>query len=212
MHSDKSPGSDGLPAEFYSTFWNEIAGPLLKALNHAYETGNLSITQKRGIIKLIPKKDADPHLIKNWRPLTLFNCDYKIATKAIANRLKNVIPKLIDNDQTGFIKGRFIGENILLIDSIIKYASSKNIPGLLSSIGVGGTRSILICYQTQLKYYFPYNGFQLLISYFGNYTFFCSTIFGFGDKTPQLWRDVMLSYYQVKNYMIKYSRNQLNGT
>ena len=104
---------------------------MLKALNHAYETGNLSITQKRGIIKLIPKKDADPHLIKNWRPLTLLNCDYKIATKAIANRLKNVIPKLIDNDQTGFIKGRFIGENILLIDSIIKYASSKNIPGLL---------------------------------------------------------------------------------
>ena len=42
-----------------------------------------------------------------------------------------MIPKLIDNDQTGFIKGRFIGENILLIDSIIKYASSKNIPGLL---------------------------------------------------------------------------------
>ena len=104
---------------------------MLKALNHAYETGNLSITQKRGIIKLIPKKDADPHLIKNWRPLTLLNCDYKIATKAIANRLKNVIPKLIDNDQTGFIEGRFIGENILLIDSIIKYASSKNIPGLL---------------------------------------------------------------------------------
>ena len=71
-HSDKSPGSDGLPAEFYSTFWNEIAGPLLKALNHAYETGNLSITQKRGIIKLIPKKDADPHLIKKLEAVNSF--------------------------------------------------------------------------------------------------------------------------------------------
>ena len=71
------------------------------------------------------------HFIKNWRPLTLLNCDYKIAAKAIANRIKTVIPKLINSDQTGFLKGRFIGENIRLIDSIIKYASESNIPGLL---------------------------------------------------------------------------------
>ena len=72
--------------------------------------GALSISQRRGIIKLIPKKDADPHFIKNWRPLTLSNCDLKIATKAIANRIKKVIPKPFNNDQTGFLKGRFIGE------------------------------------------------------------------------------------------------------
>ena len=68
---------------------------------------------------------------KNWRPLSLLNCDYKIAAKAIANRIKSVISKLIDNDQTGFLKGRFIGENIRLVDNIINYASEKNIPGLL---------------------------------------------------------------------------------
>ena len=65
------------------------------------------------------------------RPLTLLNCDYKIATKATANRIKMVIPKLINNDQTGFLKGRFIGENIRLIDSIINYAAEQHIPGLL---------------------------------------------------------------------------------
>ena len=59
------------------------------------------------------------------------NCDYKIAAKAIANRLKNVIPKIINNDQTGFLKGRFIGENIRLIDGIINHTKSNNIPGLL---------------------------------------------------------------------------------
>ena len=112
-------------------FWPDISTPLVNALNHAYETDQLSITQKRGIIKHIPKNDAEPYFIKNWRPLTLLNCDYKIAVKAIANRLKNVLPTLINHDQTGFLKGRFIGENIRLIDSIICYARENNIPGLL---------------------------------------------------------------------------------
>ena len=91
------------------------------------------MTQRRGIIKLIPKKkDAEPFLIKNWRPISLLNCDYKISAKATANRFKHVLPNLIDSDQTGFLKGRFIGENIRLIDAIIKYAAAKkkNIPGL----------------------------------------------------------------------------------
>ena len=70
-------------------------------------------------------------VLKNWRPMSLLNCDYKIAAKAIANRLKQVLPKLIDNDQTGFVKGRSIAENIRLIDGIIKYTAENNIPGLL---------------------------------------------------------------------------------
>ena len=104
---------------------------LIRALNYAYETGQLSVTQRRGITRLIPKKDAEPFYIKNWRPLTLLNCDYKIAAKSIANRLKPSLPNLINYDQIGFIKGRFIGENIRLIDSVIFYAEEKNIPGLL---------------------------------------------------------------------------------
>ena len=131
MGTEKTPETDGLPAEFYKVFWNDISTILIRALNYAYETGQLSVTQRRGIIKLIPKKDAEPYFIKNWRPLTLLNCDYKIAAKSIANRLKRSLPDLINYDQTGFIKGRFIGENIRLIDSIICYAKEKNIPGLL---------------------------------------------------------------------------------
>ena len=63
--------------------------------------------------------------------ICLLNCDYKIGAEAIANRLKKVIPKLVNSDQTGFIKGWFIGENIRLIDSVINFAAAKNIPGLL---------------------------------------------------------------------------------
>ena len=131
MESNKSPGSDGLPAEFYKVFWKDIKCPLLNALNYAYSKGLLSITQRRGLITLIPKKNKPTNLMKNWRPITLLNCDYKIATKCIASRIKKVLPKLINNDQTGFMKNRFIGENIRLIDSIINYASAEQIEGLL---------------------------------------------------------------------------------
>ena len=131
MNSEKTPGTDGLPCEFYKIFWNDLADILISAFNYAYETGTLSVSQRRGIVKLIPKKDADLNVIKTWRPLTLLNCDYKIATKAIASRIKTILPKLISDDQTGFIKNRFIGENIRLIDSVIKYTAAKGIPGLL---------------------------------------------------------------------------------
>ena len=131
MKSNKTPGSDGLPAEFYKVFWKDISKYLLKALNTSYANGCLSVTQKRGLITLIPKKNRDAKLLKNWRPVTLLNCNYKIASKSIANRLKKFLPKLIDYDQTGFQKIGLLGENIRLIDSIITYAREKNLPGLL---------------------------------------------------------------------------------
>ena len=131
MESDKTPGTDGLPAEFYKVFWRDISSFLISALNYAFDSGCLSVTQRRGVIKLIPKKDAGLYFIKNWRPFTLLNTDYKIAAKSVANRIKLVLPNLINLDQTGFLTGRFIGENITLIDSIIQYATEKNIPGLL---------------------------------------------------------------------------------
>ena len=112
MTYNKTPGSDGLPAEFYKVFWKDISQYLLKALNASYANGCLSVTQRRGLITLIPKKNKDAKLLKNWRPVTLLNCDYKIASKSIANRFKKLLSKLIDHDQTGFQKNRFIGENI----------------------------------------------------------------------------------------------------
>ena len=108
-----------------------ISEYFVSSINYAFQYEKFSVSQRRGIIKLVPKKDSDPSLIKNWRPITLLNSDYKIAAKVLANRLKRVLPKLVNSDQTGFIKGRFIGENIRLIDGIINFAAAKNIPGLL---------------------------------------------------------------------------------
>ena len=87
---------------------------LVNSLSYAYASGKLSITQRRGVTKLIPKKDTELYYVKNWRPISLLNCDYKIAAKVTANRIKQVLANLISNDQTGFIKGRFIVRRTLV--------------------------------------------------------------------------------------------------
>ena len=116
---------------FIKFFWNNLADCLVNSINYAYQVRQFSVSQRREIKEVIPKKVADPCLVKNWCPITLQNTDYKIAAKAIANRLKIVIPKIVNNDQTGFIKGCFIGENIRLIEGIINYTATQNIPGQL---------------------------------------------------------------------------------
>ena len=72
---------------------------LIDALNMSFSKGYLSISQRRGLITLLPKKNKPRQYLKNWRPITLLNCDYKIAAKSIATRLKKVLPYLINNDQ-----------------------------------------------------------------------------------------------------------------
>ena len=66
----------------------------------------LSITQRLGIITLIPKGEKDKSYLKNWRPLTLLNSLYKMTSGCIAERIKPHLAKIIHEDQKGFIEGR----------------------------------------------------------------------------------------------------------
>ena len=131
MKNGKTPGSDGLTAEFYKIFWQDLKEAMLNSFNHSFQINSLSEIQKQGLITLLPKSSKDLTNLSNWRPISLLNVDYKIMTKAIANRIKTVLKVLIDSSQTGFIKGRYIGENIRLLFDIIEYTEENNIPGLL---------------------------------------------------------------------------------
>jgi hypothetical protein len=115
----------------FKFFWKSLGDFVVRALNEAYNTNSLACTQTRGIITCIPKGDKPKKYLKNWRPITLLNTIYKIGSGCIANRLKSVLPKLIHEDQTGFLKGRFIGENIRLVYDILNYTEENDIPGML---------------------------------------------------------------------------------
>ena len=131
MKNNKSPGSDGFTSEFFKFFFLNIGHFLVRSLNYGFDQGELSVTQKQGIITCIPKEGKDKRYLKNWRPISLLNISYKIASSCIANRMKCILSKLVHNYQKGFMAGKYLGENIRMIYDIINYAEKENKPGLL---------------------------------------------------------------------------------
>ena len=129
--SDASPGSSGLTGAFYKFFWRNLKHFIVNSLNYAYETGNLSISQKLGVIILLPKPDKDKRFLTNWRPISLLNQVYKILSGALTERLKPVLESIIHTDQKGFVSGRYIGEVPRNTYDVLEYAKSRNRTGLL---------------------------------------------------------------------------------
>ena len=119
--NNKSPGSDGLTAEFYKYFWGEIKDTLYKVYEESLEGSCLSPSQRTGVITLLPKQGKDHKHLKDWRPITLLNVDYKIYTHIIKNRLKNVLPIIISRHQTGFQKGKSTTDNLILMYLVLEY-------------------------------------------------------------------------------------------
>ena len=114
FQNGKSPGDDGYTAEFYKQFFSLLGQDLVSSFNAAFDIGEMSVSQRRGVITLLPKEDSNLLLLSNWRPIMLLNTDYKIASKILAKRIERVLPSIIHHDQTGFMKGRYIGQNIRL--------------------------------------------------------------------------------------------------
>ena len=128
MKKNKSPGYDGFTIEFYCVCWPLLGSLIVDSFNSAFNNGSLSISQQRGVITLLHKKN-EPELLKNWRPVSLLCTDYKILTQVLSNRVSNVISNIVNPDQVGYIKGRFVGEIVRLIDDMYHYTARHNIPG-----------------------------------------------------------------------------------
>ena len=131
MANDKSPGLDGFTTNFYKFFWMDIKSFLYDSYRYSIQHGELSDSQRRGLLSLIPKVGKDLRYLKSWRPVTLLATDYKILAKALATRLQKVISDLVNNDQVGYIKGRYIGENVRIIEDMMIYTSKNKISGFM---------------------------------------------------------------------------------
>ena len=132
--TNKSPGMDGFSIEFYKYFWDEIKIPLMDSYRESLDTEELSICQKQGVISLLPKDGKDLAHLKNWRPITLLNVDYKILAKVLAGRCKQLLHKLISPDQNGFVPERYIGVNITKTMHILEECKRLNMNALLVNV------------------------------------------------------------------------------
>lgn len=113
MHPSKALGPDGFQALFYQTYWDIVRTDTnnlcLNYLNGNSELGILN----RTFIVLIPKKH-NPSNMKDFRPISLCNMMYKIVAKVLANGLKCVLDKLISPNQSAFVPGRLITDNVMI--------------------------------------------------------------------------------------------------
>ena len=124
---------DGICIEFYQKFWPLLGNLLVDVFNQCFHDGKLTASQRTAVLSLIHKKD-DKDNIANYRPISLTNADYRILAFVLANRLQKVIGKIISDDQTAYIKGRFMGYNIRLVSDVIDYYDMLNKSGILLAI------------------------------------------------------------------------------
>ena len=126
----KTPGSDGLPLEFYVKFWDQLCPIRLQVYNFSFDHGALSSSMQESVTRLIFKKE-DPKNLKNWRPISLLNVNYKILSKTLTNHLSKVLPSIVGEDQTCSIPGRNILDNLVLFRDTLGYINLTDETGIL---------------------------------------------------------------------------------
>ncbi|VDI42306.1 Hypothetical predicted protein [Mytilus galloprovincialis] len=131
MARNKSPGSDGLTVEFYCTFFSSLKDILLKLFEEIEKYSKLSRSMRCGIISLIFKKKGDKRFLKNYRPISLLQVDYKILAKVMANRFKQVLCKIVSKCQSCCIPGRDIADTIANIRDVLDLIESEELEGYL---------------------------------------------------------------------------------
>ncbi len=122
MSKGRSPGSDGIPPEFYAVFWNDLGPVIFDMFQYAIKKGAFSRDVNLAIISLLLKKNKDPTECSNYRPLSLLNSDLKIFAKILARRLQGYMTRLVHCDQTGFIGSRMASDNVRRLLHIIDKA------------------------------------------------------------------------------------------
>ena len=133
--TDSSPGPDGIPYSYLKHFWAEFGSILLDAWNYSLAIGELPPSHKTSYLRLIPKAGKDSRIVSNLRPITLSNTDHKLITKTYSRKMTSVISGKIGGEQTAYIPGRLINDNIRAMLMTIDQANvDDDVDGIIVSL------------------------------------------------------------------------------
>src|SRR6185295_10946361 len=128
----KSPGPDGLPYEWYRTYLPFLSPVLLDLYNGILQGDAPPMSSSATTLTLVPKPGRQHSELRNWRPITLANCDAKIFSRILANRLAPILPRLLHPDQSGFVRGRSAPDVAMTIKTVLAHAATHQIDGALA--------------------------------------------------------------------------------
>ena len=109
---DSAPGPDGIPYSLIKLTWNHYGQLLVDSWEFSEKIGILPPSHNASYLRLLPKEGKDTRELKNWRPITLSNCDFKLITKTLSWRLADAVTGVISPNQTAYMKDRQISDNL----------------------------------------------------------------------------------------------------
>jgi len=128
--SSKCPGPDGYNFFFIKNNWDIVGEDNVGAIMSFQSTGFIPTGCNASFITLVPKKN-NPSNLNEFRPISLVGCVYKIISKILANRIKKVLPSVIDLNQATFLGVRGILDSILVVNKTVDYLKKEKKSGIM---------------------------------------------------------------------------------
>ena len=133
MPNDKAPGPDGFTINFYKACWSLVKFEVWEVVEDSRRSCSILKSLNSTFLALIPKVE-EANTPEKFRPIALCNVIYKIISKVIANRLKPILPGLISEEQSGYVEGKQILDNILLAQEMVHTLQTRKIAGMLMQL------------------------------------------------------------------------------
>ncbi len=118
----------------YKKLWCKAGPFILNSWKHSCNTGVLPTSHGESVTTLLPNEGKDKKDIKNWRPITLSNCDSKIITKALAIKMSKVLDDVIHPNQTACVRGGSVADNLGSILFMKKHCQEEILDAVLTSL------------------------------------------------------------------------------
>ena len=125
IHADKAPGPDGFSASFFHTNWEIIGPDIVREVQGFFEIGSIPPHINETNIRLIPKIHS-PQAVADYRRIALCNVYYKIISKLLTRRLQPILSSIISENQSAFVLGRAISDNVLITHEVLHFLKTSN--------------------------------------------------------------------------------------